>query len=205
MERLLRLLVYVPANICKLSIFAGVWLLIIGEWRLVLAGFAIAIIGRYFLALVFMLFNFLLVEPTAKLMEKGIGPLGILMTLLSSIVSHLTIYFWCVSILYFAILLAQTTSFLPIFIWLYGASLYPLFSVLNFTPTNESMGSLFISLSSAIGLLVLYCISYFSNLSSDLAFKLFFWIMMVGALAQTAYTINEQIKIKRLEDIFTGK
>ncbi|MBU0580862.1 MAG: hypothetical protein KKA19_06765 [Candidatus Margulisbacteria bacterium] len=107
------------------GIISGIWLIILGEWRIVLTGIAYTLLLNFFILPVALMPQFLLVIPVKFLMKRKI--LLIFYTFLVSLYSIGILAISCLWILNKFAHMANNDTFIPILILSYGVAIGPWF------------------------------------------------------------------------------
>jgi hypothetical protein len=105
-------------------IIAGIWLLIIGQWSSVVAGFLTAMFAPFILGLA-LLPGMIIGGPgiyfANRRMTIGVYFFG----LLSSVYTYAVITVWCGGVTFYFLRDAPTNAFWPLLIWSYGVATSP--------------------------------------------------------------------------------
>jgi hypothetical protein len=105
-------------------IVSGLWLLILGEWRSVLAGLVISFAASFFLGLA-LLPTAALLAPSAFFAKRGITIALYFFCFLSSIYTVALITAWCGAVTLYFLNEATRQAFWPLLIWSYGVATSP--------------------------------------------------------------------------------
>jgi hypothetical protein len=101
---------------------SGVWLLLIGEWRMVLLGVAILSVSGFVLGAAVLLPPLLIAVTLASVRKR---PVQIFVAALGSLYAGAVILLWCVGVLWLFGRQASTRSVVPVLIWSYGVAVGP--------------------------------------------------------------------------------
>src|SRR5689334_2165259 len=105
-------------------IFSGIWLLVTGQWRLVVVGFFISIFAPLFLGLA-LLPGMLIGVPGVYFANRRITIGVYFFGFLSSVYTYAVITAWCGAITFYFLRDASPAVFWPLLIWSYGVATSP--------------------------------------------------------------------------------
>jgi hypothetical protein len=110
-------------NVCGF-IGSGIWLLVIGQWRSVVAGILVCVIAKFVISLA-LLPSVALGAPGIYFAKRRIT-IGIyFFGLLSSIYTYVLITAWCAGVTFYFLNDAPAGAFWPLLIWAYGVATAP--------------------------------------------------------------------------------
>jgi len=105
-------------------IVSGIWLLVIGQWRLVVAGLVVSIFAPFLLGLA-LLPGILIGAPGIHLANRGVTIGVYFFGFLSSAYTYVLIAAWCEGITFSFLHDAPSHAFWPLLIWSYGVATSP--------------------------------------------------------------------------------
>lgn len=117
----------VPIRIMNIfgGIVSGIWLAILGDWKLIGYGILALIVSNIGLSLV-MALGLIFVGPAANMIEKG-NKIGVFfLGLLSTIYNVGVLTAWCILVLIFYTNHTDAASIIPVLIWSYGIATNPI-------------------------------------------------------------------------------
>lgn len=127
MERLARLLwvLTIPIVVLNLAggVVAGIWLAIVGQWRLLLMGIAAGIVADFGIGFA-MMPNLLLAAPAVALLKRGYRS-GYALALMGQVYVGAVLAVWCVAVLHLLTRGAAGNVMLPCLLWSYSAATGP--------------------------------------------------------------------------------
>jgi len=130
------------------GIVGGIWLAIIGQWKLIIAGLLLSIVMPYIYAIV-SLPGIGLSVVAVSAGEKG-SKLGVLiLSFLSSIYDYALLSVWSLFVLLFFIQRMESGSFIPYLLWAYSTVMAPLGFMASKEPpdsTGTSLGLFFVEI-----------------------------------------------------------
>lgn len=106
-------------------IVAGIWLAILGKWKLIGGGIAASFISGYGLGMA-MMPGLLFVMPAAVFFEKGQRLVAHFFGALSQLYTIVILTVWCMGVLYSFVKQADSSSIVPILLWSYGVAMAPI-------------------------------------------------------------------------------
>jgi len=102
---------------------SGIWLLVIGEWKVVIVGFIFSLFSFYLLCLI-LIPPLCLGKSVASYIKKGQIIKGIFFSILIALYMTLFIGLWR-EIIFFQFFMAYDNTALPVFLWSYGVAVGP--------------------------------------------------------------------------------
>jgi hypothetical protein len=110
-------------NVCGF-IGSGIWLLVIGQWRSVVAGILVCVIAKFVISLA-LLPSVALGAPGIYFAKRRITIGVYFFGLLSSIYTYVLITAWCAGVTFYFLTDAPAGAFWPLLIWAYGVATAP--------------------------------------------------------------------------------
>ncbi len=101
------------------GIVGGAWLLLLGQWRVVLLGFLTGMMFPWAYSIIALVQGVLFIVPTTFLLKK-VRPVGMVMAFLNSFFGHAVGIFWGVVVFIHAFSLAHRTDNISLPFFLYG-------------------------------------------------------------------------------------
>jgi hypothetical protein len=120
------------------GLVSGIWLLFLGEWKFVLAGF-ISMLFSNFLLSVFLMPGIAIAALGAWLHQKKLNFIAIPLLFLGGLVYQLVIVLWLGMVFYFSSLYAITGHHILILIFSYSIATAPLVYFLSKEKSNEGL------------------------------------------------------------------
>ena len=106
-------------------IAAGIWLLLLGEWNIIIQGLVILLSG-YVLPLWIFMIGMIFVMPSTYFIEKNNQTAGMFFGFMNVLSAVAIIVVWCVIVLFYFLKLAGYGSFYPTILWSYCITTSPL-------------------------------------------------------------------------------
>ena len=106
-------------------IAGGIWLLILGEWDIIIPGLVILLSG-YVLPLWVFMVGLIFVIPSTYFIEKNNQTAGMIFDFLNVLFTVAVIVVWCVIVLFYFLKLAGYGSFYPTILWSYCIAASPI-------------------------------------------------------------------------------
>ena len=106
-------------------IAGGIWLLILGEWDIVIPGLVILLSG-YVLPLWVFMVGLIFVIPSTYFIEKNNQTAGMFFGFINVLFTVVVIVVWCVIVLFYFLKLASYGSFYPTILWSYCIAASPI-------------------------------------------------------------------------------
>jgi len=106
-------------------IAGGVWLLILGEWDIIIPGLVILILGYVLLLWIFTI-RLIFVMPSTYFIEKNNQTAGMFFGFMNVLFTIAVIVVWCVIVLFYFLKLAGYGSFYPTILWSYCIAASPI-------------------------------------------------------------------------------
>lgn len=154
---------------------SAVWLLIIGEWRSVVAGIVTSMVAPTLLGLA-LLPGIALTAPAIYFAKRGLTIGVYIMGLLSSMYTYALISAWCGAITYYYLDHAAPKAFWPLLIWSYGVATAPWSYMAQ---RDQSVPSLLAAFFTQAGFIVVM-VAVALGVSLNDALQLFALVMIVG-------------------------
>ena len=167
------------------GIVSGIWLICLGQWKLVVLGLLVGIFATWFLSLAMMPAMGLILLGS-KLAERGKFSGFLAFMSLASLWQYALISIWCIVVFFSLAAHATDKTIIPRMIWAYGVALAPL----SYMAQGEDAGSGAMMLfSTCIACLVTLVMAIIGTATWGTALETFFGIMICGFLAQTAFVV----------------
>jgi len=106
-------------------IAAAIWLLLLGEWDIIVSGLVVLLSG-YVLPLWIFMIGQIFVMPSTYFIEKNNQTAGMVFGFLNVLSAAAIIVVWCVIVLFYFLKLAGYGSFYPTILWSYCITTSPL-------------------------------------------------------------------------------
>lgn len=107
------------------GLVGGAWLLWLGEWRLVLAGFVAAVTAPFWTSIL-LLPSLIFVTPAASLAERGNSSSAVVLGLLGALWTYAAVAAWCLTVFWYVPqFLGRNEPMLPFFLFAYAAATAP--------------------------------------------------------------------------------
>jgi len=106
-------------------IAGGIWLLVLGEWDIIIPGLVILLLG-YVLPLWIFMIGLIFVMPSTYFIEKNNQTAGMFFGFLNVLFTVVVIVVWCVIVLFYFLKLAGYGSFYPTILWSYCIAASPI-------------------------------------------------------------------------------
>jgi hypothetical protein len=177
-------------------IVSGMWLVIIGQWGIVVLGILFYIASSFGLSFA-LVPALLLSAPAVYCSEKGKTIPTIFFITLSNLYVIAVITLWCCGILYLFAKGVTTTSLIPRLIWSYGVAVGPwAYMASKEQQSGEALGPTIAAFLAALAYVVIMIIVLFSRITLLQALEVFVGFMLVGLVFQTimAYLIHKEEK-----------
>tara|TARA_R110000824_G_scaffold155226_6_gene327763 strand:- start:60081 stop:60686 length:606 start_codon:yes stop_codon:yes gene_type:complete len=171
------------------ALVSGIWLGVLGEWKLVGWGVALMLTSHFFLGFVLML-GLLLGGPAAVLADKGKVLFALPFLILSQVYTYGVIAVWCLAVFFFFVGSADRDSFIPLVVWSYGVALSPImFMAQRDQMSGGGDASAFTTFSAQVAYIVIGLIVIFGNATFGTLCIVFAVIMTIGMLFQSALAV----------------
>jgi hypothetical protein len=171
------------------SIVAVVWLLILGEWRIVLGSIAVLVIAPLALGLL-LLPGMLFGAPALSLAERRHTGLAVPFTFLTITWTHVVISAWALAVFLVASAHLTQANFWPLLLWSYGVAVGPwsYMAAKEQTSAEGGLGSGITLFFTQLAYVVMLGAGVVFRLPIGELFLVFASVMVVSVLLQTALT-----------------
>ena len=179
-------LLLVPLLILNIlgGIVAGIWLIILGEWVIVVEGLLIAYASNFILSFA-MLPMWLFAKPAIYFSNKGKTIGMVCFTALSNLYILAVITFWCCGIMFYFIGSATESNLIPRLLWTYGLAIGPWTYFARQDGQGgrpESFASMIATFFAQIGYVTIMVLVIFTNITLIGTIKAFACFMAVAML-----------------------
>ncbi len=173
------------------GIVAGIWLAILGQWGSIVYGL-LMLVGAGFLLWITMMPGMLLEAPATAYSEAGNKPAFYFLVFLRTLYPFAVLTLWCVLVLNFFAMRADSSSIIPMLLWSYGVATSPIawLSQKDLQPFKEyAMISTFFA---QVAYLLVVLVVLFVGASAFAVLVLFGIVMLVGLAIQFRIAFLEE-------------
>lgn len=176
------------------GIVSGIWLAILGEWGAI--GYGIAALAISWLALSLALIpGLLLAAPATYFGEKNIKVGVYFIGFLSSLYTAGVITVWCVAVLFFFTMKADSSSIIPMLIWSYCVATGPLaWMAQKEQQGGDGFASIVATFFSQVGYIVMIVMVLFFRVTLMDVFIAFGAVMLVSLILLKTVTLNNSFE-----------
>ena len=177
------------------GIVGGVWLLFLGEWKLLIIGIITAVTAHWFLGLLFLL-EFIFAAPAMFFYRKNIKVLFHIFGTLAVLLRTSIITLWCIGMLVFLFEKYTSTPLLPILLFAYSVINAPI----SYLAIKDLQGgadeAVFTTLIMEIGLIIVFSILLIADISVKNAMVILGSVLLIGGFFQYIITYLEDVNDK---------
>lgn len=176
------------------GIVAGIWLMILGEWSVLISGVVAFLLSNWILAFALLPSLGLTVAAISGL-EKGRKLQFVVSAFLSNLYVVILMVVWCVGVLYYYVSNATPSSLVPIVIWSYGIATGPwsyMASKEGQPGEGGGFGSTLLVLLSEIAYVVVGFIVLFGSVLLIDVIWIFSGFMVIALIIQTVVVLTIQ-------------
>jgi hypothetical protein len=179
------------------GIVAGIWLLILGEWKFVIIGLLAAFTGSFVLGFVLMI-PMIFALPSMFFIERNHRIIGYIFGFFSLLTTNAVIFLWCLTAFWVCYINSTADSIIPALLWSYGVAVFPLQSLAEKEKDNEYtiLTLLFVQVA-YITMLVLLLLFNTTFLTSFIVFGSF---MIFAIFIQAILALSEERKPKWMRE-----
>ena len=173
---------------------AGVWLAILGHWKLILVGIGSLFFSTWLLGLA-LLPAMLIIAPGVYLAQKGKRSYILLFGIMSMLYTFVVVTIWSGAVLYFCIdMIKSRSAIIPVLLWSYGIATGPLAYMASRGPVDSSAGSLLVTVFSQLGYATMIALMYLAPMSFANGMIVFSTVLFIGLIFQLklAHDLNEE-------------
>lgn len=180
---------------------AGIWLAILGEWWAIGYGIAGIFLSHFVLAIA-LLPSIGLGAVAGWLEQKNVPAGAWSLGVLSSVYIAAIMTVWCVGILYFFLLRADATSWIPLLIWSYGVATGPwAWMAQKETQSGGGESSLVATFAAQIGYVAMMLAVVFAEPSMVALTVVFGAIMLLATIANIVYAVVTPEPVESLYEV----
>jgi hypothetical protein len=168
-----------PIMILNIFGFAvsAIWLLFIGEWKVVIVGLVVSVFAPKFLGFA-LLFGMIVDLPAHYFAKRGVAVGVYFFQFLSSAFTYIIIGSWCGAVIFACIHNAPPHAFWPLLIWSYGVATSPWSYMAQVDQGIASILGVFFTQAAFIVLMV--CVAFGMDVSD--AFQVFCLVLVIGVI-----------------------
>jgi hypothetical protein len=174
----------------------GIWLLILGEWRLVLAGFVLSCVSL--LVVEFALAPSLIFAfPAAHPLRNGNAAVGFAVGMLSSLYATILFALWCMLVFWHFEIRATQSSYIPTLLWSYAIAVVPLSSLAGVRDLRNNVAAAIPNFFAHVGYLFMLVPAIFFNVAIDQLVMLFAAVNLIGLILGTVWmstALNQSLR-----------
>jgi hypothetical protein len=189
MEILMTILM-MPLMILNLlgGIVSGIWLIVLGEWRMIFLGICFLFVSHWIISIALMP-GMLLVMPAMLAIQKGKKVIGSILGSLNILYTMILITIWCLYIMAMFVNMASDKSIVPALIWSYGVALGPWMYLAQKDQLGGG-GSSFSAITTLLAQIayITTIIMFFFGASAGSISKTFGAIMLIAGMCQIVFT-----------------
>jgi hypothetical protein len=170
------------------GIVSGIWLAILGEWRLLIYGI-VSFIGAGMLLGILLAPSLLFAAPAAMLLEKGKILLGMVVGFFSNIYLAALFTLWCGVVFFIFMRNANSSTFWPLLIWSYGVATAPIGFLAS--KERENQASQFTNCFVQVGYLLMMIAAIFFRVDIIDLMIVFGTVMILGLIFNWVVALAE--------------
>ncbi len=180
------------------GIIAGIWLLILGEWKFVIFGLIAAFSGSFILGFALMI-PMIFAMPSMFFIERNNKIIGYIFGFFSMLTTNAIIFFWCIISFWICYSKSTPESIIPALIWSYGVAVFPLQSLADKEKENEFtiLTTLFVQIAYIVMLILLLLF----NTTFLTGFIVFGSFLIATMLMQGILAIYEERRPKWMREV----
>ena len=165
------------------GVVSGIWLLCIGQWKLVVFGLLAGIFATWLLSLA-MMPAIGLILLGSKLAEKGKVSAFLALVSMASLWQYVIAAIWCIAVFFSIAEHSTDKTVIPRMIWAYGVAIAPWV----YMAQGEDQGSGAVMMFSAcIACLITLVLTIIGTVTRGAVMEAFFGVMICGFVAQTIF------------------
>jgi hypothetical protein len=175
------------------GIVAGIWLIILREWTLLIYGILSLFVASFILSIALMP-SLIFVPLIAKFTETQ-NKIGLyFFSLLSLLYTFSVLAAWCLVVLYFFLIRTKGDSIIPVLLWAYAVATGAIAYLASKETQNDNPSAMFPTFFAKFSFALLILIVLFFQITFYDVIMLFASIMLIGALFQfkLAMDINKE-------------
>lgn len=153
------------------GIGSGIWLVILGEWVVIVKGIGLMVFSSFLISPLLML-GILFSGPAIVAMERGKIILSVFFGFLGSLYTYALMTIWCILVMWLFVKSATEGSIIPLLIWSYGVALAPW---MWFAQKDQQAGGNEFSILA----------TFSAQISYIIAMIMFFWHVTLSTIAIT--------------------
>jgi len=173
------------------GIVAGIWLAILGDWGSIGVGVGMLIFGGFGLGIA-MMPGMLFAAPAAVFHEKGNKVGSYAFTFLSVLYTVVVLTIWCLAILYFFAVQADSSSIIPVLLWSYGVATGPIAFLAQKDLQSGNEYAMILTFFAQVAYLLAILVVLFARVSVIDVLVLFGIVMLVGLVIQLRIAYQEE-------------
>lgn len=186
------------------AIVGGIWLAVLGEWSLIGYGIAMLVGGAFVLGFAMMPGLPLDMLAVASY-EKGNKVRFSVLSLLSMFYTNAVLTVWCVSVLYFFVKRADSSSIIPLLLWSYGVATGPIAFLAQKDLQTGNEYAMFSTFFAEVAYILVSLAVLFGRMSVADLFVIFGVVMLVDLAIQFRITwLRLQLASQQKADAVTG-
>jgi hypothetical protein len=180
------------------GIIAGIWLLILGEWKFVIFGLIAAFSGSFILGFALMI-PIIFAIPSMFFIERNNKIIGYIFGFFSMLTTNAIIFFWCIISFWIYYSISNPENIIPVLIWSYGVAVFPLQYLADKEKDNEfiMITTLFVQIAYIVMLILL--LLFDTTLLTD--FIVFGSFLIAAMLMQGILVIYEERRPKWMREV----
>ena len=187
------------------GVVSGIWLGVLGEWRIIGAGILVFFVSTGLLGFALMP-SLLLSAPAAYCAEKGKTVGLVFFGALSSVYILGLITAWCCGVLFLFVKDASAGSLIPRLLWSYGLATGPwAYMASKDAQGGEGFASMLATFLAQLAYATIILLVIFSPMNIVQAVKVFAGFMALGLVVQMTLAVLVQKEIKQSEVLDTSQ
>ena len=185
------------------GIVSGIWLAVLGEWRVIGLGVGFFVFSTIVLSFA-LLPSILLAGPAAYFAEKKKLVGFVFFGALSNLYTIALITLWCCSVLFIFVRGATSVDVIPRLVWSYGVAIGPWAYMASKEQGAErdGLGSAFTTFVAELAYILVMLLAVFSSISLFGTIKVFAAVMLVGFTFQIVTAVQAQQEQTSLDESY---